>query len=198
MREVFQKRGMLTGQLGSTNGCRRGRQGREEVPPKTQGNADQRFSQRGCGLAVSASPGSLLEMSVPRPPLDQPHLWGGIQQCVQMSSPGDPDAHSSLRTTEWEWALFSLQLAKQGARAGTSSSVSSSVTSWGWQEGSLELASRSLLSANQCPGGLGGRGLPTHPLSGCSDVTHEVNNSYASHRPLSKPLSCIFLSGSSF
>ena len=126
MREGFQKRGMLTGQLGSTNGCRRGRQGREEVPPKTQGNADQRFSQRGCGLAVSASPGSLLEMSVPRPPLDQPHLWGGIQQCVQMSSPGDPDAHSSLRTTEWEWALFSLQLAKQGARAGTSSSVSSS------------------------------------------------------------------------
>lgn len=114
MREGFQKRGMLTGQLRSTDGCRRGRQGREEAPAKTQGNADQRSSQHGCGLAASASPGSLLEMSISRPPLDQPHLWGGAQHCVRMSSPGDPDAHSSLRTTEWERALFSLHLADKG------------------------------------------------------------------------------------
>lgn len=50
------KKGMLNGQLRALTGAG-GRQGREEAP-KTQGNADQRFSQHGCGLAASASPGA--------------------------------------------------------------------------------------------------------------------------------------------
>ena len=51
----------------------------------------------------TASPGSLLGMSIPRPLLDQPHLWGGTQKCVWTSF------------SRWPWCTLKYENHRVGA-----------------------------------------------------------------------------------